>query len=94
MHERMNQGSAASSEASWDSYLAMLRASGGFCGGSSIGQGECLRRDGGTEQITSHLSDYIRIQAADIEDAKKFLHGNPVYESGSTIEIREFPPDE
>ena len=36
---------------------------------------------------------FIRVRAADIEAARHFLAGNPVYEGGGTVEIRELPVD-
>ena len=43
--------------------------------------------------MTSHLSGYLRVEAASLEDACRFLEGNPVFESGGTVEIRELPRD-
>ena len=80
-------------DAAWAAYFTKLRASGGFDGGSSIGPGVCLRRDGVAKPTTSHLSGYIRVRAESMNDAKRFLDGNPVYEAGGTIELRELPRD-
>lgn len=77
----------------WDSYFAMLRASGRFCGGSSIGAGVCVHRSGQAREVTPHLSGYIRVQAESIDDAKRLLIGNPVLNAGGTLEIRELPQD-
>jgi len=75
----------------WEPYLKRLRASGAFQGGSAIGDGECVRKDGKAAPITAHLGGYIRIIAQDMTDARTFLEGNPVYEAGGTVEIRELP---
>ena len=78
---------------SWESYLTRLRQSGQFSGGSSIGTGECFSKSGNSKNITAHLTGYLIFKAESIEDAKQFLLGNPVYESGGTVEIRELPRD-
>lgn len=75
----------------WGPYLDNLRASGRFQGGSAIETGVCVRKDDQCGPATDHLVGYLRVEATDIEDAKTFLLGNPHYESGGTIEIRELP---
>jgi hypothetical protein len=75
----------------WGAYLDNLRASGRFQGGSAIGTGVCVRKNDRSLPITDHLIGYLRVEATDLEDAKSFLQGNPHYESGGTIEIRELP---
>jgi len=72
-------------------YLATLRKSGQFAGGSAIGTGVCVTKSGAAADITAHLSGYIRVQANSLEDARKLLEGNPVFEAGGTVEIRELP---
>jgi len=42
--------------------------------------------------LTAHLSGFIRIAASSLDDALKLLAGNPVFEAGGTVEIRELPP--
>jgi hypothetical protein len=74
-------------------HLNALRASGQFDGGSSIGTGQCFRKVGSAASRTDALSGYIRVRAADIEDARRYLVGNPVFEAGGTVEIRELPRD-
>jgi hypothetical protein len=75
----------------WDPYLTKLRESGVFQGGSSIGDGACVRREGATPQTTAHLSGFVRVSARDFDHAKSLLAGCPVYEAGGTVEIRELP---
>jgi len=41
--------------------------------------------------ITVYLSGYIRIQADNMSHARKLLEGNPMFEAGGTVEIRELP---
>ncbi len=79
--------------AAWGHYIATLRASGKFKGGSSIGGGLCVNQSGAVKPITAHLSGYMVIQAESLEDARTLLAGNPVLEAGGTVEIRELPRD-
>lgn len=84
-------------DAAWEAYFDMLHASGAVQGGSSVGKGAAFRREGpnsakpGAE--SAHLTGFIRVVAADMADAQRFLAGNPVYECGGTVEIRELPRD-
>jgi hypothetical protein len=90
MHnDASNENSA--SESDWGSYIGTLRESGSFLGGSEIGAGVCVSKAGLRTEVTSHLSGYIKVQAADLEAAKRLVSGNPVFEAGGTIEIRELP---
>ena len=75
----------------WQPYLAKLRNSGRLSGGSAIGPGICVSKSGAAADITAHLSGFLRVQADSIEDARKLLEDNPVYEAGGTVEIRELP---
>ncbi len=69
----------------WETYLAGLRATGAFQGGSEIGLGEVVRKRSAPPAITPHLTGYIRIEA------KALVSGNPVFEAGGSVEIRELP---
>jgi hypothetical protein len=75
----------------WAAYFEKLRAAGAFQGGSAIGGGVCASKGGAPAAITTHLSGYIRIKAADLTDARELVNGNPVFEAGGTVEIRELP---
>ena len=77
----------------WDRYVALLGASGGFAGGSSIGKGVAWRMAEPAGPVADHLTGFIRVRAASFDDARRFLAGNPVYENGGTVEIRELPED-
>src|SRR5262245_19126163 len=77
----------------WATYLTKLREAGAFEGGSSIGGGVCVRKGGSTREISGHIGGYIRIRAADLEAARALVAGNPVYEGGGTVEIRELPKE-
>jgi hypothetical protein len=78
----------------WAAYFAKLREAAAFQGGSSIGGGLCVRKEGAVPEITTHIGGYIRIRAVDLEAARALVAGNPVYEAGGTVEIRELPKDE
>lgn len=75
----------------WQAYILRLQKGGHFSGGSAIGAGECVNRSGPTTKISSHITGYIRVQAKDLSQAKTLLDGNPVFEAGGTVEIRELP---
>jgi hypothetical protein len=78
----------------WGAYLAGLRAAGVFEGGSAIGAGECMRKTGTPAPLAEQLDGYIRVTAPSLAAARTLIEGNPAYEAGATIEIRELPRDE
>jgi hypothetical protein len=80
-------------DSDWTGYLERLRKMGRFDGGSGIGDGACFRKSGPVPAISVHVVGYIRVQAQDLADAKTLLAGNPVYEAGGTVEIRELSRD-
>jgi hypothetical protein len=75
----------------WDAYLEKLKRCDAFEGGSEIGQGVCMRKSGVAPPITEQLVGYIRLRADSLEEAKSLLAGNPHFEAGGTVEIRELP---
>ena len=75
----------------WAPYLTKLREAGVLRGGSAIGRGACVRKNGPDEPITRHIVGFIRIEAADFETARALLAGHPLYEAGGLVEIRELP---
>ncbi len=77
----------------WGSYFESLSEQGVFEGGSSIGAGSAFRKQGVPAPESAHFTGFIRVKAATMEDAVKLLNGNPVYESGGTVEVRELPRD-
>lgn len=87
----MHDDVVADDGGAWESYLRTLKQSGVFEGGSEIGEGICVRRVGTPPPITAHLTGYIRVTAATIDQAKSLLAGNPHFEAGGTVEIRELP---
>jgi hypothetical protein len=90
MHDDAPPGTA---DNGWEDYFKRLRESGAFEGGSSIDGGICVRKDGASRPIAKHLTGYIRVTAKNLADAKQLLAGNPVYEAGGTVEVRELPRD-
>ncbi len=82
---------APGDENDWEAYLRGLRQRGVFQGGSAIGDGICARKSGPSASLTAHLTGYIRVNAESLEQAKSLLIGNPHFEAGGTVEIRELP---
>ena|SRR6476620_2434684 len=82
---------ATNGENDWEPYLATLKNRGFFGGGSAIGNGVCVRKSGAVPSLTTHLTGYIRVNADNLDHAKTMLAGNPHFESGGTVEIRELP---
>jgi hypothetical protein len=77
--------------AQWTEYLAQLQQTGAFQGGSAIGDGLCASQSPAARGITQHLAGYLRIQAESLSHARELVIGNPVFEAGGTVEIRELP---
>ena len=91
MHGDARSDADTDNAQAWELYLEALRASGQFSGGSAIGSGACYAQSGAAKDLTSHLTDYLRVRAESLDDARRFLVGNPVFEAGGTVEIRELP---
>jgi hypothetical protein len=83
----------AASSALWEAYITGLRQSGQFDGGSSIGQGALYRKGAPTDSVSLDVTGFLRVRATSIDDAARFLVGNPHYEAGGGVEIRELPQD-
>jgi hypothetical protein len=77
----------------WEAYIEKLNALGVFRGGSSIGAGTTLRKQGAPGPLAAHLAGFIRVEAPNLEAARKLVEGNPAYEAGATVEVRELPED-
>jgi hypothetical protein len=84
-------GGTGDSDDAWAAYFAKLRQSGAFQGGSAIGGGICASKSSSARAITQHVSGYIRVRAESMDSARELVIGNPVFESGGTVEIRELP---
>jgi hypothetical protein len=83
----------APNAALWDAYFGALHAQGAFVGGSSIGGGVALRNGLSPAPMTAQLAGFIRVRAVDLTAAQALVAGNPVYECGGTVEVRELPLD-
>lgn len=88
-----NDATTALSPELWAPYLASLQARGIFDGGSAIGAGEAFRKQAIPGAVNDHLGGYLRVRAESLAAASDYLAGNPVYECGGTVEIRELPRD-
>jgi len=75
----------------WEPYIGRLQRDGVFEGGSAIGDGLCARKIGAPPSLTPHLTGYIRLNANSLDHARSLLAGNPHFEAGGTVEIRELP---
>jgi len=80
----------SSSERDWEIYIDALKQTGKFRGGSAIGPGVCRRKAGtAPPPITARIGGYIRVEADSLAEVEALLPGNPVYENGGTVELRE-----
>ncbi len=86
-----NDTSSDEADSDWEAYIQKLSASGYFRGGSVFGAGQCFRKDGLAAPVSTALSGFIRVEAVDMDSARKLLKGNPTFEAGGTVEIRELP---
>ena len=76
----------------WNTYIETLVSKGVMRGGSAIGDGICVRKgEADAHNITDYIKGYIKVEVDSLEAAKALLPGNPVYEAGGVIEIRELP---
>ena len=93
MHGDTTDAALADDGARWRDYLAGLRASGCFDGGSAVGAGATYRKGGVPLPLCATVTGYLRVRAESLEAARRFLVGNPVFEAGGSVEIRELPRD-
>jgi hypothetical protein len=89
MHNDSPRALLTEDDGAWDPYLQNLVALGCFRGGSAIGKGTCFKKAGSPVPVTERIVGFIQVSALDIDDAAKLLPGNPVFEAGGTVEIRE-----
>jgi len=85
---------AADDGEKWNQYLSSLRLSGCFDGGSAIGHGLKVRKGHPEQPSSPDLTGFIRVRADSLAKAQAFLVGNPAYEAGGTVEVRELPRDQ
>ncbi|MDZ7867999.1 MAG: YciI family protein [Rheinheimera sp.] len=93
MYHDATDAAAAADDAVWQQYFALLHQSGCFDGGSSIGAGQSFRKNATAASSADRLSGFIRVRAENLAAAQQFLVGNPIYEAGGTVEIRQLPKD-
>jgi hypothetical protein len=55
------------------------------------GAGVCRRKSGAAPPITARIGGYIRVEAESLAEVEALLAGNPVFENGGTVELRELP---
>ena len=93
MHSDALDPDLAESAERWERYLSRLRASGNFDGGSSIGMGARFRKGENAVVVAGGISGFLRVRAGNLEDASLHLLGNPNFDAGGTVEIRELLKD-
>lgn len=81
----------AADDSEWAAYIERLAKTGKFQGGSAIGGGVTRRKLGAAPPVSDHIGGFIRVAAANLAEVEALLAGNPVYENGGTVEIRELP---
>ena len=91
MHNDSPRSASEPSGDPWGPYIEKLKASGCFEGGSAIGAGVCVNKAGTPVEISDKLVGFISVRANDLNHARELVKGNPVFEAGGTVEIRELP---
>jgi hypothetical protein len=71
----------------WDAYIESLVESGCFRGGSALGNGVAVSK--GKEDDECRVTGYMRFSAESIDEVRRLLAGNPLYEAGGSIELLE-----
>jgi YCII-related domain len=86
-----NDPPTSASDDDWATYLQTLAKTGKFRGGSAIGGGVCRRKSGRVPPVTARIGGFIRVEADSLAEVEALLAGNPVFENGGTVELRELP---
>ncbi len=94
MHDDAVDRQAADDGERWGRYLQGLRAAGHFDGGSAVGAGLCCRAGHPDRVAPAGPTGFLRVRAGSLDEVRRYLAGNPVYEAGGTVEIRELPRDD
>jgi len=89
MHDDVLESAIANDDTRWERYMEELQASGQFDGGSSIGHGAVFKKNCISQLTPLTVSGYLRVRAENMDAARKFLSGNPIFEAGGSVEIRE-----
>jgi hypothetical protein len=82
---------SAVNDSDWAPYIERLTTIGALRGGSAIGEGRCLRKSGSARDVSTTVTGYLKLWAASIDEGADLLAGNPVFEAGGSVEIRELP---
>ena len=93
MHSDAPDQEHAESVDKWQRYIELLRASGSFEGGSSMGDGALYKKGLTAVRVNGGISGFLRVRASGLEEASRFLDGNPVFEAGGTVEVRALLKD-
>ena len=86
-----NDPPKAASDDDWGTYIEALAKTGKLRGGSAIGEGIARCKSGTAPLITAHIGGFIRVEADSLAEVEALLAGNPVFENGGTVELRELP---
>lgn len=71
----------------WAGYIEKLVNSGTFRGGSELANGSCISKTDTNSACT--VTGFMRFEAVNKEQILALLPGNPVYESGGSVEVLE-----
>ena len=77
----------------WSNYVAMLHSRNALVDGSALGDGIQCQIGQPDRSAISGLDGVLRIRAASLAAARDCLHGNPTWDAGGTVEIREWVTD-
>jgi hypothetical protein len=91
MHNDSARPANDSDDDPWGPYIERLKGLGRFRGGSAVGGGVCVNKAGTRVEVSAHIGGFITVQAESLEQVRELLDGNPVFEAGGTVEIRELP---
>ena len=91
MHNDYAPPESDSGDDAWGPYIQKLKGLGRFDGGSAIGGGLCVNQAGTKVEVSAHIVGFITVRAESLQEAREMLIGNPVFEAGGTVEIRELP---
>ncbi len=89
----MHRDGGAEAPDAWEAYIGRLIAEGVFAGGSSLGAGQAVRKAAAAAPESAHLAGFLRVTAASLAQALALVEGNPTYEAGGTVEVRELVED-
>jgi hypothetical protein len=77
----------------WSNYVAMLRSRQALVDGSALGNGILCRIGQPDRTAVSGVDGVLRIRADSLAAARDCLQGNPTWDGGGTVEIREWVTD-